>query len=352
MAPNDNFAELDLTLQDAEKQAEIYRPTSFWRAASHRIADDIKASGVENFRRIQSALSYFVPNFGPPTSGFTIEQVQSLMHHAQDAMKVSDKAQRTLHQYLSGYFHARSDYRVLQASDDPAQRPFLHRFSECDFGNPLEQFDFEGRRFSRSSLNYLLGLSMLKQHVDTESIRTVLEIGGGFGTLGEILAQSDLPGIRYIDIDIPPTQFVAARYLSHVLGPDQVAPYTATRGQRLNITELPTATVLCNWQIEQLQGQVDLFVNFISFQEMEPPVVRNYLGHVDRLKSRWILLRNMREGKQKKTATSHGVETPILSDDYIQMLGNYRLLARNVHPFGFETVDGFHSELLLLERTG
>ena len=63
-------------------------------------------------------------------------------------------------------------------------------------------------------------------------------------------------------------------------------------------------------------------------------------------------LRNMREGKQKRTATSHGVETPILSDDYIRMLGHYKLIARNVHPFGFETADGFNSELLLLERRG
>ena len=351
--PNDDvFAELDLTLQDAEKQPELYRATSFWRAASLRIADELKASGIENFRRIKSALGYFVPNFGPPTNSFSVEHVESLMQHARHELKVSDKTLRTLDQYLSGYFHARSDYRVLKASDTQDKKPFLHDFSESEFGRPVEQFEFDGKRFSRSSLNYLLGLSMLKQQVDTGSIRTVLEIGGGFGTLGEILAQSGLPQVRYIDVDIPPTQFVAAQYLSHVLGRDRVAGYSDTRDRTIDIAGLPTATVLCNWQIEQLKGHVDLFVNFISFQEMEPHVVRNYLHHVDRLQARWILLRNMREGKQKRTATSHGVETPILSDDYIRMLGHYKLIARNVHPFGFETADGFNSELLLLERGG
>jgi len=107
---------------------------------------------------------------------------------------------------------------------------------------------------------------------------------------------------------------------------------------------------LCSWQIEQLVGEVDLFVNFISFQEMEPDVVQNYLHHVDRLKSRWILMRNMREGKQIQKEGHVGVKTPIQTNDYIQMLPNYRLVASNLHPFGFETVDGFHSELLLLKR--
>jgi len=34
----------------------------------------------------------------------------------------------------------------------------------------------------------------------------------------------------------------------------------------------------------------------------------------------------------------------------LAMLPNYTLIDRNVHPFGFETVDGFHSELMLFKR--
>ena len=54
------------------------------------------------------------------------------------------------------------------------------------------------------------------------------------------------------------------------------------------------------WQIEKLKGKIDLFVNFISFQEMEPEVVKNYLLKVINLKPKYILLRNLREGKQIK----------------------------------------------------
>jgi putative sugar O-methyltransferase len=214
----------------------------------------------------------------------------------------------------------------------------------------VEQFEFEGRRFSRSSLNYLLGLALLKKHLGEQALGTVLEIGGGFGTLGEILASSGVDGQRYIDIDIPPTSFVAQAYLTQVLGAPNVASYAQTRDlPAIDIQKLPQASVLCSWQIEKLRGTVDLFVNFISFQEMEPAVVANYLEQVSRLKARWILLRNMREGKQIRTGPgSVGVETPIRSDDYLAMLPGYELAERNVLPFGYRTVDGFHSELLLL----
>ena len=83
---------------------------------------------------------------------------------------------------------------------------------------------------------------------------------------------------------------------------------------------------------------------------MEPNVVQNYLNHVNELETTWILLRNMREGKQVMKFNQVGVTTPIQSEDYKKMLPNYELVEQNVIPFGYETVDGFHSELLLFRR--
>jgi hypothetical protein len=118
----------------------------------------------------------------------------------------------------------------------------------------------------------------------------------------------------------------------------------------VDIESMKPINCLCSWQIEKLVGVIDLFVNFISFQEMEPEVVRNYLFHVDRLKPKWILLRNLKEGKQKRSGGGHGVVTPIKSEDYNEFLPNYNIIDRNVYPFGHKTVDGFHSEVLILRR--
>jgi hypothetical protein len=168
--------------------------------------------------------------------------------------------------------------------------------------------------------------------------------------LGEVLGSAGISDLHYIDIDIPPTSFVTQYYLGEIFGKDNVATYVQTANKdTIEINTLPKAAVLCSWQIEKLQGQIDLFVNFISFQEMEPHIVQNYLSHVKRLGARWVLLRNMKEGKNIRKDNGVGVITPILGDDYLSMLPGYELVERNVLPFGYQTVDGFNSELILLK---
>ena len=345
------YQAMDLAYADMALQEEIYKPTSFWNDASQLIIKELNHYGVENFRSIPSILDYFAPTYGVPGNSFSKEMVDGIVSGLKNKFPTEEKARVSLENFLNGNMSALSDYRVLMASDNPRILPYLHTFSESNYGNPVEQFDFDGRMYSRSSLNYLLGLSMLKKHLSGYVPKIVVEIGGGFGTLGEILLNSGIEGLKYIDIDIPPTSFVAQTYLSHVFGEQQVATYEKTcQMKAIAIESLPKASVLSSWQIEKLQGKADLFVNFISFQEMEPPIVKNYLEHVSRLNTEWILLRNMREGKQIKTIDTVGVEVPIKGDDYHKMLPDYELIERNVIPFGYRTTDNYHSELHLLRR--
>jgi len=292
-----------------------------------------------------------VPTYGVPGNSFSSMQVSAIFDAAAEFLN-DGKAHLALENFLGGYFHAYSDYRVFVGTDEKAKKPYLHNFSECLVGNPVEQFEFEGKKFSRSSLNYILGLAFLKKHLGNDEPRTVLEIGGGFGTLGEILSTSGIADFHYIDIDIPPAGYVAEYYLGEALGKENIFGRSAARKEEeIVIEKLPAITVLPPWYLEKLSGSIDLFVNFISFQEMEPDIVKNYLSHVIRLDAKWILLRNMREGKQKKTPENGiGVITPIISSDYIDMLPNYHLIDQNVIPYGYKTVDGFHSELLLFRR--
>jgi putative sugar O-methyltransferase len=296
-----NYQQLAHARADMRKQSEFYQPTVFWDEASSRIADELIAHGFERFRALPSALSFFVPTYGTPGSSYTREQVEGLRHWFSETHPQASKPAIGLERFITGESSAHADYRVLLAADDVSLLPRLHTFTESAVGGPVEHFEFDGRKFSRSSLNYLLGLALLKKHIGNNSLRTVMEIGAGFGVLGEILASSAIEGSRYIDIDIPPTSCVAEYYLSEVLGAENVATYSQTCDRaEIEIASLPQASVLCSWQIEQLRGEVDLFVNFISFQEMEPHIVANYLSHVTRLKASWILLRNLREGKQKR----------------------------------------------------
>jgi putative sugar O-methyltransferase len=343
------YPNLQAAFTDLQKQNTLYKPTSFWDDAARKLANEFEEIGIENFRRGPLALSYFVPTYGPPTLGLGKEQVDFLTKIFNGHYPDHKKGQLALNAFLSGHLNALADYRVLLAANSAPDAFGLTEFSESAVGNPIEQFSFNGKNYSRSALNYLLGLSLLKQHTDLSSINTVLEIGGGFGTLGEILGKAPKRGLKYIDIDIPPTHFAAEYYLKANFGSENVAGFSALeRNSVIEVSDLPAFTVMCSWQLEKLKGEVDLFINFISFQEMEPEVVQNYLDHIERLDARWILLRNMREGKQKRTETSLGVTSPTLGDDYLKMLRRYDVVCRSVEPFGYKTVDNFHSELILL----
>jgi hypothetical protein len=229
-------------------------------------------------------------------------------------------------------------------------KPFLQNFSESHFGNPIEQYIFNGKKFSRSSLNYLLGLTFLKKHLD-DVPETILEIGGGFGTLAEIYSHSGVDKFKYIGVDIPPTSLIAEAYLKSIFLEEVWGYHELKDYSSIDISQLPKCTVLQSWQFPRLKGNIDLFVNFISFQEMEPEVVKNYINLIMRHSPKWILLRNMREGKQLQKESLVGVKVPILTQDYVTYLEcDYELIDSNVVPYGYITVDNFHSELLLFRK--
>jgi putative sugar O-methyltransferase len=336
-------------LEDMEAQSALYQPTEFWAEASEKIFENLASEGIANFRRASLPLSFFVPTYGQPGNclGHSSEElIESLSNNTM----LIEKQKHILSAMFTGRNQAEADYRVLLASHSPQADTSLLNFSESDVGNPVEHFDFDGKKYSRSALNYLLGLAFFNQHTPLSSIRTVVEIGGGFGTLGEILAKTN-NNVRYMDFDIAPTLNVADYYLSNVFGRDNVGGYFQQETP-VDVSETTRPlNVFGAWQIEALDEPVDLFVNFISFQEMEPEVVQNYLNHVDRVKTKWVLLRNIREGKQTIKEHGFGVKNPIYTEDYKKMLPNYELVSSNVRPFGLKTLDGFHSELLLFKRT-
>ncbi|WP_108944058.1 putative sugar O-methyltransferase [Shewanella halifaxensis] len=349
-----NRSNIEQIISDMHNVESCYKPSHFWQLGAERLQQDLHERGISQFRSFASALDFFVPTYR--FSGWINYPgiYQDLLDKNMDILAGHDKAMLNMQAFLSGRMQAESDYRVYRASENE-DYPQTSHFSESSVGMPIEQFEFDGRTFSRSSLNYLMGINFLKQYLNGEAIRNVLEIGGGFGTLGEILLSTSANDCFYLNVDIPPTCIFSSYYLKEVVGHNLVADYSDSKKlNSLNISKMREtlkAMVICPWQLEEVEGEIDLFVNFISFQEMEPDIVENYLSEVDRLKSRFVLLRNLREGKQISTSPNHlGVKTPITGENYDQFLPNYDLLACNVLPFGYKTIDGYHSELRLYKR--
>jgi putative sugar O-methyltransferase len=350
---NTKYKLLNIMLSDMEKQSELYKPTTFWQLGSKRVISALEKNDLKDFRNLRSCRHYFVPGYS------AVEYLDNKTRYDPTIDEfdkiVGDKRFVTrLKRLFTGEASSFSDYRVLQSSnlDKP---PYTNLVSESKVGNPLEQVNFNGRNFSRSFLNYLLGLNFLKQTVDTSSIKTVMEIGGGFGTLGEILLKDKRNNAFYINADIPPIGFISSYYLQEVIGKENVADYEDTKElETLDIEDLKqkyNALNICSWQVPKLNGKIELFINFISFQEMEPEVVVNYCKYIDKLEPEYLLLRNMLEGKKVQTNEHYaGVKEPILGDDYNKFFPNYELVAVDSEVFGFTTEDGFHSQLRIYKR--
>lgn len=345
---------LRVMLSDMERAGPLYRPTRYWRLCSQRILDDLERLPIASFRAFPSALLHFVPTYALEGVGADPERLRGAVERLCAAAPENDKARRTVELCATGEAQAWADYRVFRASDTEGS-PYTEKAGESSVGEPVGSFRFDGKRYSRSLLNYLLALNFAKQNAGAFPVRTVLEVGGGFGTLGEILLQDPRNETLYLDVDIPPTALLSTWYLQQVFDRGRVADYARTcDDDPLEIERLrrdADAAVLCAWQLPRLRGSVDLFVNSISFQEMEPEVVENYLSHVRRLEARLVLLRNLREGKQIAEQEGQlGVAQATRAEHYDRFLPGYDLVATNVVPFGFRTVDGFHSELRLYRR--
>jgi len=354
-------------MYDMSKTSHLYRPTHHWQEVVKELISVIEDQGIERFRATPAFLSAFVPTYAFPHYYFEPDRYNGIHKALSELFPPESKIEKSqknttlskfdirLKDLLSGKLHSLSDYRAFLASDTSGP-PYTKLASESRVGHPIEQFNFDGRRYSRSFLNYLLGLNFLKANCSTENIKTVLEIGGGYGSLGEILLSDKRNKCLYINVDIPPTSYIATCYLKQVFGPSVVGDYSLFRESPTieidSIREKYRAVVLCPWQLPHLVGEVDLFVNYHSFAEMEPDVVKNYCRLIRQLQARYILLRNLREGKQvMKLAGKYGVKTPILGKDYDKYFPEYKIAGVNTIPFGFKTEDEFHSEVRLYMKS-
>ena len=190
---------------------------------------------------------------------------------------------------------------------------------------------------------------------DTTHLCSVLEIGGGYGTFGEILLKANNESF-YVDVDIPPVAAVATYYLNEIFGSENVLSYDRSREiSEISLESLKTkykCVVLCPWQLPKVTGTVDLFANFISFQEMEPDIVQNYISLVQPITKHFVLLRNSKYGKKiAEKPGEMGVKKPVTTDSIIQMFNQFKVIGRNSVIFGnTNEKTNFHSEVICLQR--
>ncbi len=347
----DHSSRLALMLIDMQKAPAQFKPANFWQTGLPSILEDLRRRGFEDFRDHSSARQMYVPGFSSRMWQSHQGWLEPLFRFA-DRLPTRSRAGSRIRGFFDGTAEAKRQHQILCASHVD-QRPRLENLEESLVGGEGERVLIANRYWSRTWLNYLRGLNFLKKLVDTSGLTSVLELGGGYGGLGEILLKADAD-IVYVDVDIPPVAAVATFYLEKVFGEGSVLTYEISREMDvLDIEQLSSeykCAVLCPWQLPRLRGQVDLFSNFISFQEMEPDIVANYIELVQPLTRSFVLIRNSRHGKPvAKRDGELGVLSPVTTDDVIAQFDAFDLLGRDSHTFG-DGYDGFESEVVCMRR--
>jgi putative sugar O-methyltransferase len=343
---NADWAELtERTLEEVKRVDEIYRPTSFWEPALDQLLADMAQYGLENFKSWSTAKVWFCPRYG---RGFSNATINATYQRAKEVNPSTDKT--WLSGFLTGGFEAARDLDVVRLAWDQQRWPFdVTAYGESRLGTPPQYYRVTGAEhgWTRPYLNYLLCLTALSKHVDAAP-KAFLEIGGGYGVLGEILLSRD-PEARYVNLDIPPLVTVSSYYLRTLFG-DRVTTYggLAPTGE----LKLDTSAVLPNWRIKDVRGDFDVFVNAYSFQEMEPSVVEHYIDAVAEAGVEHVVSLNSRNGKPKSAERGDrhwgGVIEPVTSQLIVDMFSarGYQLQGRYNRPL-------IHSqgELVVLSRS-
>lgn len=312
--PEPDWAALtERSLEELKQAPEHYRPTNFWGPGLDQLLGDMERLGLENFKSWPQAGLWFYPLY---------VRGNRLPEDDASAPPVGRNAAGVPWDQVAGLHQARRDFDVARIAWDHRRWPFQpKKFAESTLGNPPQRYQLLPRHpektHGRAYLNYLLCLAALSRHVDAVP-KSFLEIGGGYGALGEILL-AHYPDARYVDLDIPPLLTVASWYLHHRFPDRPIAVY----GEDVPATgrfTLGRSAVLPNYRIEDLQDEFEVFVNTFSFQEMEPDVVQRYIDQVCARGVKYVVSFNSLHGKRKAEAEGDmwAALDPVRTEDIVR----------------------------------
>jgi putative sugar O-methyltransferase len=286
-------------LADAEKAPAIFSPGPYWKPHAGRMIGLVERHGIEQFRGLSDkALMAFATGnqFRPPASRAL--GINDALRQLPLIGRFSEAIARDVE---IGHGRARSEanykLHVVHALLQEIA-PDLAELSESSVGNP-PMFKIYGRSFSEMFLLKLLEIALVRKHLDFDKIRSVIEVGGSYGLVGEILRKR-YPAIRYTLIDLAPVAGFAQFYLSQVF-PGDVAGYREQADRPIHIH--------CAHQLPEISGHFDLFINVASFQEMSAEQAAMY-AEFARTHANAVYLNNNRK------SGNNGLTT----DDYARML--------------------------------
>jgi putative sugar O-methyltransferase len=330
---------LELMMADLAAADPLFRPTNYWQYYERRFLPELRRLGLAGFRRRHDSV---LASFGAVD---VVRPIASVEHPVRSRL-LNNAIGRRLPGWLRFWRALKrrcpqpevsiTEYLTPQALRQlyfgyaewlggaaPHAKP-LASIGMSRVGDPEDVFTVDGREYSLSFVYQYLRYAFASRFVDFDGIRTFVELGSGSGKQIELLRKLH-PRACYVIVDIPPQLYVAHQYLDAVF-PGAVVPYRETRRLgSLQGLEPGRIYVLGSGQFPLIETVgIDLFWNAASFQEMEPRVVANYLGSVNRA-ARAVFLSELMAGQAVAPPGGKGVLEQTTLDDYRRCLPDFEL---------------------------
>ena len=291
------YPELREMFDEFPKFRQEILPSKYWEELNRKNLQQLADSKFDNFKRTV-ARNYFTWIVNPFN-----KQIRFLVGEAGVIRSIGIFFRALLaprHEYLKKkhtvYYNTLTNllWDFVAKNDDEG---LLGRLIEPSLGNPPEVVR-DGRLISQDLANSVLEYkNILHPDVDRRDVRTILELGPGYGRTAYVFLALQ-PGCRYILVDIPPALYVAQRYLTSVF-PDRrifaFRPFDDYESVREEMEDSSVIFLTPN-QLELLPDKsVDLFLNISSLHEMRMDQIRYYFGEIARLTRRYFYFKQWKE---------------------------------------------------------
>lgn len=309
------FSMLERMYGDHLSGPEIFHASKFWEMLNQLNIEWLKTEGLGNFKRtvnnnyfnwmVQTQSVYF-RNMARLYLSKMLRNPRKLIPLL--SVNIGEMHHRT---YVSNTTHATYFERKVYALyllfldeyvKDNDELGLFDQLEEPPIGNPIV-IEKDGKRISQDIANSYMEYSYVRKAlgVDFKNIKTVAEIGGGYGRLSylfHLLHQNE--GLKITLIDLPPAMLVADWYMKKVFPEAKIMSYRNFSNFSEIEQEYHESSIrfLLPHQLELLpDGEIDLLINVSSLQEMSREQINHYYELTDKkakyfYTKQWVMWEN------------------------------------------------------------
>lgn len=284
-------------LDEFPKFREEILPSKYWQQLNKKNLRQISDSSYENFKRTV-ARNYFT--FIVKPSNHQIRFLMGSLPFGQAVGIFATSFFAPRHELFKWYqsFYYNLLTRLLWAYvQEVDSNRLLDRLREPIEGNPPRVYHRKRLITQDLANSFLEYLSVMNAGVETGDIRTIMELGSGYGRTAYVYLSLH-PECRYVLVDIPPALYICERYLSKLFGDRKIFSFRAFERYEDIKEEYENADIvfMMPHQLEHLPDKsIDLFINISSLHEMRMDQICYYFEVMARLTRKYFYTKQWKE---------------------------------------------------------